>query len=125
LHFYFKRMLFRPLEKMLKQREELTEGARQAAQDSLAAAERKAQEYETKLRDAKAQVYKEQEETRRQWLEDQTAQVEQARVSSEASVHAAREAIAAEAAAARTNLLETSAALADRIATAVLVRRAG
>src|SRR5579863_10050257 len=79
LYFYFKAMLFGPLDKVLKQRQELTEGARKAAENSLAAAERKTQEYEAKFRDARAAVYKDQEETRRQWLEEQASQVAKAR----------------------------------------------
>jgi F-type H+-transporting ATPase subunit b len=124
LHFYFKRVLFGPLEKILRQRGELTQGARKAAEASLAAAERKAQEYEMKLREARAVVYKEQEETRRRWLDDQTAQIAEAQARSEASVKAAREAIAGEAAAARQTLVDSSATIADQIATAVLSRRA-
>jgi|SRR5579862_2507978 len=124
LHFYFKRVLFGPLEKILRQRGELTEGARKAADASLAAAERKAQEYEMKLREARAVVYKEQEETRRRWLDDQTAQIAEAQAKSEASVKAAREAITGEATAARQTLVDSSATIADQIATAVLSRRA-
>src|ERR1700722_17474328 len=101
LHFYFKAMLFGPLEKILKQREELTEGARKAAEQSLAAADRKQQDYEVKFRDARAEVYRAQEETRRVWLDDQTAQIAEARRRSEESVHAAKQQITAEAATAR------------------------
>ena len=43
LYYYFKFMLFGPLEKVLKQREELTAGARKSAEASLAEAERKQQ----------------------------------------------------------------------------------
>src|SRR5271166_3438494 len=125
LHFYFKAMLFGPLEKVLKQRDELTEGARKAAQSSLAAAERKEQEFEAKLRDARSEVYRAQEETRRRWLEDQASQTAEARQRSEAAVRAAREQIAAEAAAARQGLAETSSLLADQIATAILARTPG
>ena len=57
LYFYFKAMLFGPLEKVLKQRAELTAGARQAADASLAAAERKQQEYERKFAEARAEAY--------------------------------------------------------------------
>jgi F-type H+-transporting ATPase subunit b len=124
LHFYLKAMLFRPLEKVLKQREELTEGARRIAEASLAAAERKAQEFEAKLAEARARVYKEQEETRRQWLEDQSAQIAQSRAAFEGHMKEARYAIAEEAAAARQTLLASSEELADQIATAVLGRRA-
>jgi F-type H+-transporting ATPase subunit b len=124
LHFYLKAMLFRPLEKTLKQRQELTEGARKSAESSRETARRKADEYEIKLRDARAAVYKEQEETRKRWLEDQAAQVAQARARNEASVKDAKHALASDAAAARQTLMETSSALADRIATSVLGRAA-
>src|ERR1700689_2603517 len=90
LHFFFRIMLFGPLRKVLKQREELTAGARRAAEASLAAAHRKATEYETQLRDARAVVYKEQEETRRGWLADQAAQVAAARSSAEDTVAKAK-----------------------------------
>jgi F-type H+-transporting ATPase subunit b len=125
LHFYLKAVLFRPLEKMLKQREDLNEGARRTAEASLAEAERKAREYEAKLRDARAVVYKEQEETRKRWLEDHAAQVAQAQTRADAAVKAARAALGSDAAAAKQDLAQSSAALADQIATTVLTRRAG
>lgn len=125
LHFYLKAMLFGPLEKALKERDRLTKGARQAAEQSLAAADRKTQEYEAKLRGARAEVYKEQEEIRRRWIEDQASQVAQTRERNAAAVRKAREEISAEAAAARRSLTESSGALADEIATAVLAGRAG
>jgi F-type H+-transporting ATPase subunit b len=125
LYFYLRAMLFKPLEKVLKQRDELTEGARRTAEQSLAAAERKEQEYQDKLREARAEVYRAQEETRRKWLEDQAAQVAQARERAEAMVRTAKEQIAAEAAAAREGLAHTSAELAEEIATVVLGPRVG
>jgi F-type H+-transporting ATPase subunit b len=124
LHFYLKAMLFGPLEKVLKERDQLTKGARKAAEQSLADADKKTQEYEAKLREARAEVYKEQEETRRRWIEDQASEVSQARERNTAAVRRAREEIAAEAAAARRSLTESSGALADEIATAVLAGRA-
>ena len=45
-------MLFGPLNRLLKQREELTAGTRNAAEKSLKDAERKVQEYEAKMREA-------------------------------------------------------------------------
>jgi F-type H+-transporting ATPase subunit b len=124
LHFYLKAMLFGPLEKVLKERDQLTKGARKAAEQSLAAADKKTQEYEAKLREARAEVYKEQEEMRRRWIEDQASAVSQARERNAAAVRKAREEISAEAAAARRSLTESSGALADEIATAVLAGRA-
>jgi F-type H+-transporting ATPase subunit b len=123
LYFYLKAMLFRPLDRILKQRGDLTEGARQAAEQSLSAADRKQQEYEAKFRDARAEVYRAQEEIRRQWLEDQAAQLAEAQQRSQGSVHAAREQVAADTVAARQTLSETSAVLADEIAAAVLARK--
>ena len=119
----FRFLLFAPLRKVLEEREELTAGARKAAEASLAAAEKKIQEYEAKLRDAHAEVYREQEEIRKRWLAEQSAQSADAKSKAEASVRQAKFEIASEAAAARQTLLETSAGLADQIATSILVRK--
>jgi F-type H+-transporting ATPase subunit b len=123
LHFYLKTMLFKPLQKTLKQRDELTAGARRAADESLATAERKAEDYEAKFRDARAEVYRGQEETRRVWLEDQATQIEAGKTRSGEALTVARKQLADEAETAKQSLVETSAALADRIATTVLARR--
>jgi F-type H+-transporting ATPase subunit b len=125
LYFYLKAMLFGPLNRVLKQREELTAGTRHAAQKSLKDAERKVSEYEAKMREARAEVYREQEETRKKWLEDQASQVDSGRERTGQTVHEAKEQITAEVAAARQSLAESSAALADQIATTVLSRRVG
>jgi F-type H+-transporting ATPase subunit b len=125
LYFYLKLMLFGPLTRVLKQRDELTAGTRAAAQKSLGDAERKVQEYEAKMREARAEVYREQEETRKRWLEDQASQVEGARTRTGQTVQQAKEEMAVEIAAARQTLAASSAELADQIATAVLSRRAG
>ena len=124
LHFYLKFMLFKPLERVLKQRAELTEGTRKAAEQSLVNAERKQREYEAKFRDARSDVYRLQEETRRRWLDDQSAQVAEARLKAETAIRVAKEQIAVDAAAARQGLIETSAQIADQIANRILGRRA-
>lgn len=124
VYFYLKSMLFGPLEKVLKQRDGLTEGARKAAGKSLAGAERKQQEYEKKFNEARTEVYRSQEEMRRGWLDQQTAQLAEARKKAEEAVRSAKEQIAAESARARENLTLPSAALAEEIAQAVLARKA-
>jgi F-type H+-transporting ATPase subunit b len=124
LYFYLKVVFFGPLAKVLKEREGLTKGARQAADQSLAKAEQRTKEYELKLRDARGEVYKDQEETRKKWLGEQAAQVAEAKQAADASVEQARAGIAQEAATARKGLEETSTALAEQIATTVLARRA-
>jgi F-type H+-transporting ATPase subunit b len=124
LHFYLKAMLFGPLDRVMQKRRELTEGARKTAEDSLAAATRKADEYEAKLREARAAVYKQQEEIRKRWLDEQAQHVAEARVRSESTVKSAREAIAQDVAAARKSLQDTSAVVADQIVATVLGKRA-
>lgn len=124
LYFYLKVMLFGPLARLLKQRDELTAGTRHAAEKSLKDAERRVQEYEAKMREARAEVYREQEETRRQWLADQAGQVASARERTGQTTQAAKQQMAAEIAAARQSLVEAAGALADQIVTAVLARRA-
>jgi F-type H+-transporting ATPase subunit b len=123
LHVYLKAMLWGPLNRTLKERRKLTQGAREVAEASLAAATRKAEEYEAKLRDARAVVYKQQEEIRKRWLEEQAQQLAEARARSESTVKVAREGIAQDAAAARKSLQDTSAAVADQIVATVLGRR--
>jgi F-type H+-transporting ATPase subunit b len=125
LYFYLKTMLFGPLTRILKQREELTAGTRHAAQKSLKDAERKVSEYEAKMREARAEVYREQEETRKRWLADQASQLDSARERTGQTVQQAKEQMTVEITAARQTLAESSAALADQIATTVLSRRAG
>jgi F-type H+-transporting ATPase subunit b len=124
LHNFLKLVLFGPVEKMLKERDALTHGARKAAEQSLANAERKTQEYEAQFRDAKAIVYKEQEETRRTWLADQTAQLASAKTAADAQLALAKKEIVADVAVARATLDQSSQTLADQIATSLLSRRA-
>ena len=123
LHNFLKYVLFAPTEKMLKDRHALTGGARTAAEQALANAERKTQEYEAQFRDAKAVVYKEQEETRRKWLDDQGEQMVRAKADADARAAAAKKDIVADAAAARAELQQTSQTLADQIATSLLAGR--
>jgi F-type H+-transporting ATPase subunit b len=123
LHVYLKRMLFGPLERVLKQRDEATTGARHAAEESLTRAERRAAEYETAIRDARGEVYREQEAARNQMLADQHAQMKEARARVEALIQEAKTRIHAEAEAAKHSLADSSGLLADQISDAVLARR--
>jgi len=125
LHFYLKIVLFKPLRAALEERDGLTAGARKAAEDSLAAADRKAKEYEAKFREARAEVYKQQEETRKQWLQDHAGHVDAAHSRTRTSVEQARTQIAAETHSAQQNLQESSGALADEIADRVLAGKVG
>ena len=124
LHWFLKIMLFGPLDKVLKERRGMTDGARKSAEKSLAAAEEKARQFEIQLQAARSQVYKEQEETRRTWLVDQADQLAQARIKMEATVSAAKQALATEVATAKQSLSTETSGLAEQIVATVLSRRA-
>lgn len=116
LHFYLKSMLFKPLAQVLAARDALTKGAREQAEASLKLADDKATQYEKSIRDARTELYKEQEAMRKQWLDDQAAQLASARAASEARIKVAREEIASEVAEARKGLAAQASELADKIA---------
>jgi len=124
LHFYLKYVFFRPLDRVLQARYDATEGARRLAESSLLRASAKAEEYETRLRAVRAEIYKEQEEARRRLEKDQAAAIDQARHSAGAAVAAARAQLDGEAMEAKRALDREAEVLAVRIAEAVLPRRA-
>src|SRR4051812_21357932 len=78
LHFYLKQVFFKPLERVLQERNEATEGARKHAAEALDRAAGKAAAYEEQIRAARNEIYKEQEQQRRLWREQQTAQIAEA-----------------------------------------------
>ncbi|MCC6862544.1 MAG: ATP synthase F0 subunit B [Bryobacterales bacterium] len=124
LHFYLKYVFFRPLDRVLQARYDATEGARRLAERSLLRASAKAEEYETRLRAVRAEIYKEQEEARRRLEKDQAAAIDQARHSAGAAVAAARAQLDGEVMEAKRALDREAEVLAVRIAEAVLPRRA-
>jgi F-type H+-transporting ATPase subunit b len=123
LHYYLKYVFFKPLEKVLQQRFDATEGARKTAEQSLARAEEKARQYETALRQAKAEVYHEQEQIRRKLQADRADRVREARQKTDAAVAQGKAALEAEVEQLKTQLGAESEALAEQIAQAVLRRR--
>jgi F-type H+-transporting ATPase subunit b len=123
LHFYLKGMFFRPLERVLKARYEATEGARKLAQESLAKASEKASEYENALRAARLEIYREQEEFRQRWRQEQAQAVQQSRQKAEAMVRDANAQLQTELAEAKRSLQVQSESLADRIVEQILHRR--
>src|SRR5512146_3213875 len=90
LQFYLKRVFFKPLEKVLHQRYEATEGARKAAEESLARASAKAAEDEAALRAARTEIYQAQEQLHAQLQEREAVQIAEARQRADAALQAAR-----------------------------------
>jgi len=124
LQFYLKRVFFKPLERVLQQRYEATEGARKAAEESLARAAAKAGEYEAAMRAARSEVYLAQEQIYKQLQEQEAAQIAEARQRAEAAVKAAKADLAKDVDAAKASLGRESEALANQIAESILRRSA-
>ena len=124
LHFYLKSVFFKPLEKVLHQRYEATEGARKLAEQSLQQAAAKTAQYETELRAAKAAMYQAQEQLHKQLQEREAAAVAEARKSADAALKLAKTQLAADVEAAKASLAADSDALANQIAETILRRNA-
>jgi len=122
LSFYLKSVFFKPLEKVLQQRYDATEGARKLAEQSMERASAKTAEYEAALRAARGELYQAQEQAYKQLEQQASAQIAEARREAEKTVEAAKHGIAAEAEAAKASLSAESETLANQIADAILRR---
>lgn len=123
LYIYLTRMFFRPLEKVLRQRYDATEGARKQAHESLAKAAAKTEEYEAALRAARGEVYQELSQLRRELQAERTAALQQAHQEVEAQLHHAKAELEQEVAKLKEGLAGESDALATQIASSIVGRR--
>jgi F0F1-type ATP synthase membrane subunit b/b' len=122
VHFYLKRMFFRPMADVLAKRRAATEGVRESAEALRAKAAGQIKSIEARLHQAREGIYQEQEEARRGWIGDQTAQIDDARKRAHELIHQSKQQLDAEASAARGQLQSTVEVLADQIANALLER---
>lgn len=114
-----------PLTATIKQRRARTEGAVEDAQKAIAQAEARATEYATKLRQARAEIFKTREERIKKWNAERDAAVEAARKAAGARVSQAREQVETEAAGAQKAIQTSVADLANQVVRAVLPATAG
>ena len=124
LFFYLKQVFFKPLARILAERDEATQGARKRAAEALDRANAKASQYEHQIKAARNEIYREQEEQRRRWRDEQSAQVVAARRSAEQTVAGARAQLTANAEQAKQALKGETQVLADRITQVILRGRA-
>lgn len=124
LFFYLKATFFKPLEEVIKKRQDATVGARKIADEAFARAKEKMAQYDEAIRNARTEVYKEQEQIRQQFRAEQAAAVADARAKAEAMIRVAREQLAADTATAKTTLQAESDRLADEIVRSLFARRA-
>jgi F-type H+-transporting ATPase subunit b len=122
LLFYFimRSLFFRPLLKVMAERDTRTVGAQKAAEAAQAAASEKIKQYEEALKQARAKVYMEQEAERKRLLDERAALLKAARNRAAAEVNSAKERVAGEFAAAKKDLEATTLQLAAEIAKRIL-----
>jgi len=113
-------LFFKPLLAVMAERDARTVGAQKAAEAAQAAAAEKIKQYQNALRQARGQVYAEQEAARKKLLDERAAQIKDARVKAAAEVSAAKARVAAELAAARGEIEASVAQLSAEIARRVL-----
>jgi len=129
LLFYFilRALFFKPLLQVMAERDARTAGAQKAAEAAQAAAADKVKQYQEALKQARGQVYAEQEAARKKLLDERAAQLKDARSKAAGEVGAAKERVAGELAAAEGEVAATVAQLAAEIARRMLrpVQRPG
>jgi F-type H+-transporting ATPase subunit b len=123
LSIYLKYLFFKPLGKALAERRQATEGTKHAAHNAFELAKRKAAEYEEAFRNARGELYKEQEQFRAELRAQQSAALADMRAKNEAMLAEARTRIEGETASARLSLDGEAEKLAEEIANTVLKGR--
>jgi F-type H+-transporting ATPase subunit b len=120
LYALYTTIVHKPLQRVLEERRSKTEGAVEKSRADIAAAEARTAEYEQKLREARAVVFRAQEAKRQAVLQARTNALNEARSKAQAQVQAAKKDIESDRAAAEMGLPADAAALAQEIVRRVL-----
>ena len=120
LYAIYQNLVRKPLERMLAERREKTEGALQKARTDVAAAEARTQEYEGKLREARLTIFKAQEARRQQAQQMRTHALDEARSRAQQQIREARAAVEKDMVEARASLQGESDRLASDIIRTIL-----
>ncbi len=120
LYALYTAIVHKPLRRVLEERRSKTEGAVEKSRADIAAAEARTSEYEQRLREARATVFKAQEARRKAALDARTAALNQARAKALARVQAAKADIQKDRASAQGDLQAEAQALATEIMRRVL-----
>jgi len=89
----YKHILHAPLLKILAERRQRTQGAVEKASEAIAAADAKVQEYDAKLRAAKAEIYRARENRVKAWATERESSLDAARQAARERVLAAKTAL--------------------------------
>jgi F-type H+-transporting ATPase subunit b len=120
LYALYTTIVHKPLQRVLAERRSKTEGAVEKSRADIAAAEARTAEYEQKLREARAAVFRAQEARLQAVLQTRTSALKEARSKAQAQVQAAKKDIERDRAAAEKGLPADAAALAEEIVRRVL-----
>jgi len=120
LYALYTAIVHKPLQAVLAERRSKTEGAVEKSRADIAAAEARTAEYEQKLREARAVVFRAQEARRQAVLQARANALNEARSKAQAQVAAAKKDIESDRAAAETGLPADAVALAQEIVRRVL-----
>jgi F-type H+-transporting ATPase subunit b len=120
LYALYSVIVHKPLSRVLKERHGRTEGAIEKSKADIAAADARTSEYEQKMREARAAVFRAQEAKRQAALQTRTSAVNQARAKAQAQVQAAKADIENDRAVAEKGLQAEAATLAQEIVRRVL-----
>ena len=123
--FVLNRILFRPIGRVLDERQTRTEGAANEARAARRRYEAKLAEYEATIRQARAESYRRSEQERATALEERRRLIEQAKQHANEEIARAKLEIERQVAAARAALESESRQIAERISRTVLGRTVG
>jgi F-type H+-transporting ATPase subunit b len=120
LYVLYTLIVHKPLRRVLAERRSKTEGAVEKSRADIAAAEARTSEYELRLREARATVFRAQEARRKAALDARTEALNAARARAQAQVQAAKADIQKDREAAQGGLQAEAQALATEIIRRVL-----
>jgi F-type H+-transporting ATPase subunit b len=120
LYALYAAIVHKPLRRVLEERRSKTEGAVEKSRADIAAAEARTSEYEQRLREARATVFRAQEARRKAALDARTAALNEARNKAQAQVQTAKADIQKDRDAAQSGLQKEVQALAAEIMRRVL-----
>jgi F-type H+-transporting ATPase subunit b len=120
LYLLYKTIVHKPLRRVLDERRSKTEGAVEKSRADIAAAEARTSEYEQRLREARATLFRAQEARRKEALDARSVAMNEARTKAQAQVQAAKADIEKDRSAAQAGLQGQVQALAIEIMRRVL-----
>ena len=123
--FLMNRLLFKPIGRVLDEREALTEGAVIEARAASRQYQSRLADYESTIRQARAESYRHLEQQRAAALEERRRSIEEVKREASEKIESAKSEIEGQSANARTALEAESRQIADQISRTVLGRAVG